>query len=59
MLNLLFLLLTLVVLTGLVRSDVQTAFLQWAGRTHVLVAIIDNLPEVSLTLRLSLNLLSF
>eukprot|EP00850_Spirogloea_muscicola_P006699 SM000032S12083 [mRNA] locus=s32:451908:454230:+ [translate_table: standard] len=32
--------------TGLVRSSAQTAFLQWFGRTHVLLAVIASVPEV-------------
>ncbi|CAM6125932.1 unnamed protein product [Calypogeia fissa] len=31
---------------GLVRSDPKTALMQWGGRTHVLLSIIDRLPQV-------------
>jgi len=32
--------------TGLVRSGVFTAFVQWFARTHCLVAVVDSVPEV-------------
>ncbi|KAL3695815.1 hypothetical protein R1sor_009891 [Riccia sorocarpa] len=33
---------------GLVPSGVLTSFMQWGGRTHVLLAIIGKLPEVQI-----------
>mmetsp|Transcript_12888 Transcript_12888/g.27194 ORF Transcript_12888/g.27194 Transcript_12888/m.27194 type:complete len:118 (+) Transcript_12888:86-439(+) len=32
--------------TGIVRSGVFTAFVQWFARTHCLVAVVDSVPEV-------------